>query len=323
MTNWKNLVIEGGGSKNIATLGALDYLYNEKKDDMLNIKNYAGSSAGSMIVTLLIIGYTPKEIVSIITSKDLNKSMKSNRFMYPINFLWKFGFNTREPFVNVFSKLLENKNFDSKITFLQLYMQTEKTLVITGTNITKRKIVYFNHQSHPNVTIIDAIQASINIPYYFTKYELDGDYYIDGGVLDNFPLYYFDKYNENENGILCKDSRHLKIEFPEVKGDCSECNKTLGILTIDVEYNEKNEYIDKGNSGVSSLYDYTMSTIHALLHNTEVQKMRSDYWERIIAIKLPYYIESTNFSPPQKVIDDMLNSGYNKAKEYCKDFNFL
>jgi predicted acylesterase/phospholipase RssA len=195
-------------------------------------------------------------------------------------------------------------------------MQTEKTLVITGTNITKRKIVYFNHQSHPNVKIIDAIQASINIPYYFTKYNIDGDYYIDGGVLDNFPLYYFDKYNEQE-GILCKDSRHLNSEFGKVRGIESGCKKTLGILTLDVDYNEKNEFIGKVNVS-STLYEYTIATIHTLLHNTEVQKMRSDYWERIIAIKLPYDIESTNFSPQQKVIDDLLGCGYNEAKEYCQ-----
>jgi NTE family protein len=314
MINWENLVIEGGGSKNIASVGALSYLYENYKIEFESINNYAGSSSGSMIVVLLVLGYTPKEISMIITSKDLNKQLKSNWIGYPLNFLSLFGLNTRTGFVKFMSKLFKDKNFDPNITFIQLYTITKKTLVITGTNITKRKVVYFNHIHFPNLSVMDAIQASINIPYYFTRFKLDSDYYIDGGILDNFPLYYFDKYKNKS--VLCKDSQHLYEEFPKDKKRERCNNDTLGILTIDYDYTSENEY--KKEMTISSLYDYTTATINTLLHHIEKLNIHEDAWNRVIAIHLPYYIDSTDFSPPMNVIKELMEIGYSTASEYCK-----
>jgi predicted acylesterase/phospholipase RssA len=57
---FKGLCISSGGMKGLYYLGVLDYYYEKKLLD--NVKYYAGTSIGSLICLLLIIGYTPKEI---------------------------------------------------------------------------------------------------------------------------------------------------------------------------------------------------------------------------------------------------------------------
>ena len=74
LVDYDTLVLSGGSSKGIMTLGALQYLY----DNFLlkNIKNYIGTSAGAMICYLLAIGYTPVEIIVYICKHQLLEKMQ-------------------------------------------------------------------------------------------------------------------------------------------------------------------------------------------------------------------------------------------------------
>ena len=56
----KNLAISGGGSMGIGIIGIIKYL--ENKHIIKNIKNYIGTSIGSLICFLLILGYTTNQI---------------------------------------------------------------------------------------------------------------------------------------------------------------------------------------------------------------------------------------------------------------------
>lgn len=310
--SWQNIVIEGGGSKGIACLGALDYLYTQTPERITSVKRYAGSSAGSLIALFLVLGYTPREVLQIVMA-NTSRNMRSNWFWYPSNIMSCFGLNTRSRFIKYVKKYFKQKHFDPRVTFQQLYERTEKTLVITGTNISKRKVDYFSHITSPDMPVIDAIQASVNIPYYFTKFNYKGDYYIDGGVLMNFPLYYFDKYAST--GTLCADSKQLPSVFP--KEESIQCNKkcTIGIKTIDVDYNSDGKYI--GGDAIKNLYDYTVSTIHTLFRGIERLYIKENYWERTIAIHLTMDINLTEFNPPLEIQEELWQLGIQAAEKYC------
>ena len=59
-----NLILSGGGIKGISLIGAIEYLY--EKNYMNNINTILGTSIGSIIGYLIIIGYTPEELYNII-----------------------------------------------------------------------------------------------------------------------------------------------------------------------------------------------------------------------------------------------------------------
>ncbi|ARR75037.1 putative patatin-like phospholipase, partial [Mimivirus AB-566-O17] len=220
---YTSLVIEGGGSKNIASIGALDYLHNHTL--LNNIVNYAGTSSGAILCILLVMNYTPKEIKDVVFNGTLNKYIKNNFFMNAYNLFNKYGLNNPNKVIKLMGKLFTNKGFSKNITFKELYHKTHKTLVITGTNISKQKIVYFNYLSHPDVPVLAALRITMNIPIFFTRIKHNGDYYVDGFLLMNFPLYYFD----HPDGHLCNDSTELTDYFPTPTPN----NKTLGIFTLD------------------------------------------------------------------------------------------
>ena len=61
ITDFDTLVLSGGSSKGILILGALQYAQD---NFLLNkINKYIGTSVGSIICFLLLIGYTPIEIM--------------------------------------------------------------------------------------------------------------------------------------------------------------------------------------------------------------------------------------------------------------------
>ena len=68
-SNIKNiLVIGGGGLKGFAALGVCTYLY--EKGILVNPDIYCGTSIGSIIATLLAIGYKPKELYKLLYKID-------------------------------------------------------------------------------------------------------------------------------------------------------------------------------------------------------------------------------------------------------------
>ena len=102
----------------------------------------------------------------------------------------------------------------SIMSFSNFVATTGVDLVITGTNITKQKPGVFSMRHTPNFPIAEAVGISMNIPVLFkpvfveadvpvkidpktkTKYNEKADDYrgnwVDGGVLNNFPLHAFD-----------------------------------------------------------------------------------------------------------------------------------
>ena len=67
--NYKNLVLSGGGVKGVAHCGALKYLH--EIGVIAGINKIAATSAGSIIASLLAVGYTALEIEAEILKLNL------------------------------------------------------------------------------------------------------------------------------------------------------------------------------------------------------------------------------------------------------------
>ena len=61
-------------------------------------------------------------------------------------------------------------------------------LIITGTNLNRMNTYYFSHITYPEMELRQAIRISASYPFVFVPVEFDGDLFIDGGVIDNYPL---------------------------------------------------------------------------------------------------------------------------------------
>jgi NTE family protein len=163
LNNSKNigLVLSGGGSKGIAHAGALQFL----EEQNIVPSQLSGSSAGAIVAALYASGLSPKDILSF---------FKSIYFFHWKHFTFsKAGFIDPESFKNYFSGIFQ----DTLLGDLKIPIH------ITATNMVKGNLTVFDAKTKT----IDAILASSAFPGVISPYEINGEWYSDGGILNHFP----------------------------------------------------------------------------------------------------------------------------------------
>ena len=190
MNTIKNLVLAGGGAKNLFIIGLL------QKININDVSNYAGVSSGSIVIYLLSIGYTPFEIEQLAIELDLTSFMGEPSIE---NILLLKSITNLDNVKVVLQTLTNYKFKKDSITFQELYTKTNKIIHIGVTSLTNTNFTIFNYQNYPNVNIIDAILASCSLPGIFPPYKINNSYYCDGGVLNNCPIDIFQ--NDIKNTI--------------------------------------------------------------------------------------------------------------------------
>ena len=186
------LVISGGGINGIAILGGINELFKYNKKD--NIKEILCVSVGSIIGLLIVLGYNSDELKNIFTEIKLNDFMD-----YKVKrFIDNWGFDDGIMNKKLFKEILINKKYNPNITFIDLYNKTNIELIITGTNLTKGITEYFNYKTYPHMEVIDAIRISCSYPVIYTPVKYNNCLYVDGGVLEPYPIDYF----EDLSGVL-------------------------------------------------------------------------------------------------------------------------
>lgn len=65
-------------------------------------------------------------------------------------------------------------------------------LAFTGTNYTDQRIEVFSAIATPDMPVALAVRISASLPWFFKSVKYQGKEYIDGGLLENFPMWIFD-----------------------------------------------------------------------------------------------------------------------------------
>ena len=155
------LVLSGGGAKGFAHVGLLQAL--EEMGIQPDI--IAGASVGSIVGALYADGYSIQEMLSV---------FKNTGFMDLVS-----------PKLNA-NSILKTDNLQKKLKSLlhaKTFEELRIPLVISASNLTCGKVEYFR-----SGTLLDKVLASSSIPVLFNPVIIDGQYYADGGLFDNFPV---------------------------------------------------------------------------------------------------------------------------------------
>ena len=199
MEKFDVVVLSGGATRGVLTLGALNYYYEKGQYDPRHTHTYAGSSIGAVIGLLLICGYTPMEIFTEIYKADDNLFDMTGDLGTMIT---NMGVMSTNNFIARIETLVKAKMGSEIPTLGELFEDTGKTLVVTASNITKVKCEYYTPKTRPNLLCVDAVKLSCNLPLIFTRIKYDGNYICDGGFMDNFPIKYVDDRIQKILGIV-------------------------------------------------------------------------------------------------------------------------
>lgn len=230
-----NLVFEGGGVRGIAYGGALEAL--SKAALLPNIQRVAGTSAGAITACLVALKYSAVEISTIIAHMDLASFEDKQR---EFRRLKDFGIYEGEVFLEWLRELIASSQVGqgkADLTFGELIDRQGMELKVYATDLYTRSLKVFSPAHTPGVPIAEAVRASMSIPIYFDAWRFsdnnpDDHFYVDGGVLYNFPIGAFDdlesgQANTETLGFQLENLSGVGAYIPFEHGDLGKYTKSL------------------------------------------------------------------------------------------------
>lgn len=202
---YENICFEGGGAKGVAYIGALKKLEEEGLLD--NLKNFAGSSVGSMFAGILAcrakIDYIDDKFKELNMEDFLDDSFGIFKDVW--RFFKEWGVCPGNYLHNWVGDIIEDVTGNRDITFQQIYEKYDSTLYITGTCLNEPPNTrFFDRFNTPDMPIRDAIRMSTSMPLVFVPYKYNNNYYVDGGYLENYPINVFKNDEEDFEVTLSK-----------------------------------------------------------------------------------------------------------------------
>jgi len=181
----ESLVFSSGGINGIYFVGCLRAL--EEFNMISSIKNIRGTSIGALFAVLIAIGFSSRELSETIlhVNTELLIDVSLERL---ISFTENFGIDPGIKLNKVCSILIEQKLEHSSVTFKELYEINPIHLTLVGSCISSGKPVYFNKDTFPDMLVTEAIRISSSIPFIFTPVTFNDNVYIDGALLDPYPV---------------------------------------------------------------------------------------------------------------------------------------
>ncbi len=329
--HFKNLVFEGGGVKGIAYVGAMEVL--EKKQILTHIKRVGGTSAGAINAVLFALGYSNKETLAILKELNFNNFMDDSWGVArdTKRLINEFGWYKGDYFHRWISQRIQNKIGNPYATFKDLAATGKPELYIYGTNLSTRFGEIFSNEHTPSMRIADAVRISMSIPLFFTAFKnVRKDVYVDGGVLNNYPVKLFDreKYldaklselNSKISSYYAEENKKFLKTHAKSSPYCYN-KETLGFrLDSKQEIGAFRDGAEPPKVNIDNFFEYAKALINTLIDSQANSHLHSDDWHRTI------YIDTKGVGTTDFDIDDakkivLRKSGAECASKYFEWFD--
>lgn len=314
----KRLIFEGGGTKCLALVGVLQEI--SQYVDFSNITQFGGSSAGGILALLLSLGYNVSEIKYLIKSIKFHK-FKDDSFgiIRDIRrFINEYGLYKGDYFYNLIKKIIKGKNFKSDITFLDLYKKTGNELLLTGTNLNHRRTDYFHYKTSPFLEVAKAVRITMSIPCLFKSVRYEGNVYVDGGMLNNYPFdaFYITKILTDRK-LYTKHAHLISNNLLNPKYVPKEyINSTLGIrVDTPIEIHEWKSSISY-KMEINSINSFVEALIESFISTIEKLRITDEFIEQTILVSSEN--SSLNFNLTDADKSNLINQGVIAGKNYFK-----
>lgn len=259
--------VGGGGIKGLAYIGALERMEYYKL--LKNVRNYAGVSIGAVFATMLAIGYSVAETSEIMLGANFEDFMddKCGLLRDAVSIMSKYGYCEGKVFYEFMTDIIKKKTGNALYTFGELYKDRQVKLIIIGCNVNRMREIRFSKEIYPDMSILNAVRISMALPLVFRPIQMNRDYYIDGGVINNYPLNVFNRQTvglklmsaveERENIANIVGFISIMMSIPtkrDVYDERSIIINTSGISVIDFKMpdEKKIELIEEGKRAVDN-----------------------------------------------------------------------
>ncbi len=346
---FENLVFSGGGVKGIAYVGVLEAL-REQGVPLENIRRIAGTSAGSIIASLLSVGFdhlnirlimqnfnfaelldepnakiqTRDKTLSLIEEIENPSFRKGKALIVTIPLIVKGliaknrggGLYDGDYFLEWIENTIELLT-ERFLTFSELHELAEndpakyKDLYIVAINLTTKKAEIISHETHPDYIISDAVRCSMSIPVLFKPHQL----YIkkNGQRLVAPGNHYYSDGGLTDNYLI--DAFDDPNIIPEGYKQLGYNPFTLGFRLED--FSSNNELSNP--SGLVQILSANFSTLWNSQYNPLVNKELND--RRTVKID-SLGIGTARFKLSKMEKEELIHSGKNGVISYFESLDF-
>jgi len=220
----KHLVISGGGPIMIQILGAIQHLEKNNFLDMKNIETIYGTSAGAIVAILICLKFDWETINDYIIKRPWQD-------VFPIKVQNIFDAYTKKGIFDIktiekcFKPLLDAKDIPMDINLQDFYTLSNIELHIFSFEINEYKVQDISYLTHPNLSLLTAVQMTCALPVLVTPVCIDDKCYIDGGLACNYPLNYC-----IESGKIPDEILGFKNKYSIEKNNINEESTILDFL---------------------------------------------------------------------------------------------
>jgi patatin-like phospholipase/acyl hydrolase len=337
---YETIILSGGGTKGFCILGSLQYLQDTKRIDCSSIKRFVGTSIGSIISFFIAIGYTPMELVVYLCSHNILESLSLNGFDGVLKGDGVYQYST-------LSKMYEEM-IREKINFIPTLRDVkerfDKDLIMCTYNSTKKRKEYVSYRNYPDLSCLDAMRMSSNLPFIFSPFWYNSNEYIDGGIVENFsfsaipilmsyqpnqPIEEFVEYVSSSSSSSSSSSDIVNVTI-KVIGHNNDNNNDKNIIGIclsnnmdndekenEQPTNEKEKKYNKITSILDKIYDLV------IVSRAEHEDMMINKYKEVIELVTIHAkgIKVYTFQLLQSEKLELFSLGYNKTKQHFTKIN--
>lgn len=316
--NYVDLVLEGGGVKGIALVGALSVL----EERGYQHQNLAGASAGSIVAALLAAGYTAAELREIVANLDYSrfkdKGWEDLSPLAPVtlSILMDLGIYEGKEFEDWMRDLLEAKEVR---TFGDLILRPDDEpryrykVQLIASDLTEQRLLVLPRDA-PRLGIVNpddfpvarAVRMSMSIPIFFEPVRFPNlqtgrDHLIvDGGMLSNFPVWLFDS-----DGVPAWPTFGLRLAEPDPRASLA---KNLPRL-------------EAPRRGVFAVVDYAKSLVATMMAAHDRLYLENADYARTIDIDT-LGVGTTEFDLSKERAMELFQSGRTAAERFLESWNY-
>lgn len=318
----ENLVFSGGGAAGCAYAGAIEALSKEPSFSFEKLQAVAGASIGSVAALIVSLKYTPQEASDLLHSIDLKKFKDGGGLWSQATRLFsdygRFRGKMLEEFIK---KIIKGKvptdhpeaiTFSDlkKMGFLDLYVIADKVYTVNDVPCAKEEV--FSSTKTPFTSVVSAVHASAAAPFHFACVRLkqlmngcyvedgNGDVFVDGGLLNNYPIEMFDQTDTESN-----DSIKANLSNPH----------TLGLILLqDIQIPSSAKKTVNGK--INNAKQHVEALMNSLLFEGERKKLcDKNIRDRTIQINR-LGVDLADFDIDEKTKSALVNSGKNAVQNY-------
>jgi len=289
--NIKHLVISGGGISAFKLIGCFDVLLKENYFTLSQLESIYGTSAGAIIGTVLALGYDWNIVVDYFIKRPWKDVMNIN-VQTILDAYGKRGLFDKKLLETIFKPLFDAKDISLQITMKEFYEFCKIDMHFFSLELNRYKIVDISHATHPDLSLITALQMTSCMPVLFAPVIDDENCYVDAGCIANYPLDFCIEKNKDTDTIL---------GFKNVYDDDTDNIKNDTVLD-------------------STLFEYLINLMYKIISNASTEYKQTKIKHEVLLQR----IQPNTLSTVQKAIMEenerriLFEDGQQSGREFLK-----